>query len=144
LFPSGRYSFGNGDYLPETDWHAFFASLADRFDCELLRVYWYVVEHVDCRPYKIPHEWDAKERVLARWYCDRINACSAEPDRLKLLKTLECELEEARVLDRKGKQLPGGARRLSNAVDSRADLHFELVRRAMRIEEVLAEMAIAV
>jgi hypothetical protein len=47
-------------------------------------------------------------------------------------------------LDRKGKRLPGGARRLSNAVDSRADLHFELVRRAMRIEEVLAEMAIAV
>jgi hypothetical protein len=47
-------------------------------------------------------------------------------------------------LDRKGKQLPGGARRLSNAVDSRTDLHFELVRKAMRIEEVLAEMPIAV
>jgi hypothetical protein len=68
LFPSGRYSFGKGDYLPETDWHAFFTSLADRFDCELLRVYWYVVEHVDCQPYKIPHEWDAEEKVLARWY----------------------------------------------------------------------------
>jgi uncharacterized LabA/DUF88 family protein len=33
-------------------------------------------------------------------------------------------------LDRKGRQLPGGARRLSNAVDSRTDLHFELVRKA--------------
>jgi hypothetical protein len=97
LFPSGRYSFCKGDYLPETDWHAFFTSLADGFDCELLRVYWYVVEHVDCRPYKIPHEWDAKERVLARWCFDRINACSTEPDRHKLLKKLERELEEARV-----------------------------------------------
>ena len=47
-------------------------------------------------------------------------------------------------LDRKGRQLPGGARRLSNAVDSRTDLHFELVRRAMRIEEVLTDMPIAV
>lgn len=236
LFPSGRYSFGKGDYLPETDWHAFFASLAERFDSELLRVYWYVVEHVDCRPYKIPHEWNAKEKALARWYGERINACTTEPERHSLLKTLEQELEEARVaierrargwreiqasiennndqlefrrsgsipydlatkkfgvekgvdtqlatdmivladiydaaiilsgdadylppvaavknkgkfvycvsfLDRKGKQLPGGARRLSNAVDSRVDLHFDLVRKAMRIEEVLAAMAIAV
>lgn len=236
LFPSGRYSFGKGDYLPETDWHAFFTSLAGRFDCELLRVYWYVVEHVDCRPYKIPHEWDAKEKALTRWYGDRISVCTTESERHHLLKTLERELEEARVaierrargwreiqasienhndqlefrrsgsipyelatkqfgvekgvdtqlatdmivlsdiydaaiilsgdadylppvaavknkgkfvycvsfLDRKGRQLPGGARRLNNAVDSRVDLHFEFVRRAMRIEEVLAEMPIAV
>ena len=54
LFPSGRYSFGKGDYLPETDWHTFFTSLAARFHSELLRVYWYVIEHIDCRPYKIP------------------------------------------------------------------------------------------
>ena len=46
LFHSGRYSFGTGDYLPETDWHAFFTSLANRFECELLRVYWYVIEHI--------------------------------------------------------------------------------------------------
>ena len=105
LFQTGRYSFGKADYLPETDWHAFFASLANRFECELLRVYWYVVEHIDCRPKFV--------------YC-------------------------VSFLDKKGKQLPGGARRLSNAVDSRADLHFELVRKAMRIEEVLTEMPIAV
>lgn len=37
-------------------------------------------------------------------------------------------------LDEKGRQLPGGARRLSNAVDSRADLEFERVRRALNIE----------
>ncbi len=236
LFPSGRYSFGRGDYLPETDWHAFFASLANRFESELLRVYWYVVEHVDCRPYKIPHEWAAKERTLARWYGERMGACTGESERRSLMKTLERELEDARIsierrargwreiqasieshndqlefrrsgsipyelatkhfgvekgvdtqlatdmivladiydsaiilsgdadylppvaavknrgkfvycvsfLDRKGKQLPGGARRLSNAVDSRVDLHFDLVRRAMRIEEVLDEMPIAV
>ena len=236
LFPSSRYSFGKGDYLPETDWHTFFKSLAARFQCELLRVYWYVIEHIDCRPYKIPHEWDAKEKVLARWYGAQIATCATFQERRDLLKALERELEEARVaierrargwreiqasienhndqlefrrsgsisyelatkqfgmekgvdtqlatdmivlsdiydaaiilsgdadylppvaavknrgklvccvsfLDRKGRQLPGGARRLSNAVDSRTDLHFELVRRAMRIEEVLTDMPIAV
>ena len=236
LFPSGRYSFGKGDYLPEADWHAFFTSLADGFDCELLRAYWYVVEHVDCRPYKIPHEWEAKEKVLARWYGAQIGACATVQERRDLLKALERELEEARMaierrargwreiqasieshndqlefrrsgsityelatkqfgvekgvdtqlatdmivlsdiydaaiilsgdadylppvaavknrgkfvycvsfLDRKGRQLPGGARRLSNAVDSRTDLHFEHVRKAMLIEEVVAVMPIAV
>jgi hypothetical protein len=84
LFPSGRYSFGKGDYLPETDWHTFFTSLAARFDCELLRVYWYVIEHIDCRPYKIPHEWDAKEKVLARWYGERIGACATVQERRDL------------------------------------------------------------
>jgi len=118
LFPSGRYSFGKGDYLPEADWHAFFTSLADGFDCELLRAYWYVVEHVDCRPYKIPHEWDAKERVLARWYFDRINACSTEPDRHKLLKTLERELEEARVaIERRAR----GWREIQAGIESHND-----------------------
>ena len=236
LFPSGRYSFGRGDYLPETDWHTFFTSLAVLFHCELLRVYWYVIEHIDCRPYKIPHEWDAKEKVLARWYRAQISACATVQERRDLLKALERELEEARIaierrargwreiqasieshndqlefrrsgsitydlatkqfgvekgvdtqlatdmivlsdiydaaiilsgdadylppiaavknrgkfvccvsfLDKKGRQLPGGARRLSNAVDSRTDLHFELVRKAMRIEEVLTELPIAV
>ena len=236
LFPSGRYSFGKGDYLPETDWHTFFTSLAARFHSELLRVYWYVIEHIDCRPYKIPHEWEAKEKVLARWYGAQIGACATVQERRDLLKALERELEEARMaierrargwreiqasieshndqlefrrsgsityelatkqfgvekgvdtqlatdmivlsdiydaaiilsgdadylppvaavknrgkfvycvsfLDRKGRQLPGGARRLSNAVDSRTDLHFEHVRKAMLIEEVVAVMPIAV
>jgi uncharacterized LabA/DUF88 family protein len=236
LFPSERYSFGKGDYLPETDWHTFFTSLAGRFDCELLRVYWYVIEHIDCRPYKIPYEWDAKEKVLTRWHGEQIGGCATVQERREFLKKLEMELEEARVaierrargwrevqasienhndqlefrrsgsisyelatkqfgiekgvdtqlatdmivlsdiydaaiilsgdadylppvaavknrgkfvycvsfLDRKGRQLPGGARRLSNAVDSRADLHFEFVRKAMRIEEILPEMPVAV
>jgi hypothetical protein len=78
LFHNGRYSFGKGDYLPETDWHAFFTSLANRFECELLRVYWYVIEHIDYRPYRVPHEWGAKERVLARWYAEQIEACAPE------------------------------------------------------------------
>lgn len=236
LFPSGLYTFGKGDYLPETDWHKFFTSLASRFECELLRVYWYVIEHIDCRPYKIPREWNAKEKVLARWYGERISACATLQERHDLLKSLERELDVARgalekrargwreiqagieshndqlefrrsgsipyelptrqfgtekgvdtqlatdmivlsdiydaaiilsgdadylppvaavknrgkfvysvsFLDRKGQQLPGGARRLSNAVDSRTDLQFELVRKAMRIDEVLAPMPIAV
>jgi hypothetical protein len=33
-----------------------------------------------------------------------------------------------------GKPLPGGARRLRNAVDSRIDLPFEAVRKAMCVE----------
>jgi uncharacterized LabA/DUF88 family protein len=236
LFQSGCYSFGKGDYLPETDWHAFFTFLANRFECELLRVYWYVIEHIDCRPYRIPHDWGAKEKVLARWHAEQIDACATDQERRDLLKSIERDLDEARLaierrargwreiqasienhndqlefrrsgsitydlatkqfgmekgvdtqlatdmivlsdiydaavilsgdadylppvaavknrgkfvycvsfLYKKGKQLPGGARRLSNAVDSRADLHFELVRKAMRIEEILTEMPIAV
>jgi hypothetical protein len=39
-------------------------------------------------------------------------------------------------LDQKGVQLPGGARRLSNAVDSRLDLSFEATRRGLSVEPV--------
>jgi hypothetical protein len=41
-------------------------------------------------------------------------------------------------LDETGRQLPRGARRLSNAVDSRADLKSEMVRRALNIEPLAA------
>lgn len=226
LFPDARYSFSKGDYLPETDWHHFFSSLANQFDCELLRTYWYVVEHIDCRPYKIPTDWKLKERDFARWYRERIEACPSEPDRRKTLMQIEHDLNVARAsiearargwrelqasiesnndqlefrrsgsipyelatrkfgtekgvdtqlatdmivlaniydaaiilsgdadylpavaavkakgrlvysvafLDEEGHPLPGGARRLRNAVDSQIDVPFEAVRRAMRIE----------
>ena len=51
LFENGKFSFGRGEYLPQADWHQFFRMIAGRFDCELLRTYWYVVEHLDSRPY---------------------------------------------------------------------------------------------
>jgi uncharacterized LabA/DUF88 family protein len=189
LFPSGRYSFGKGDYLPETDWHAFFTSLADGFDCELLRVYWYerdleearvaierrargwreiqasIESHNDQLEFRrsgsIPYELATKQFgvekgvdtqlatdmiVLSDIY-DAAIILSGDADYLPPVAAVKNKgkfVYCVSFLDRKGKQLPGGARRLSNAVDSRADLHFELVRRAMRIEEVLAEMAIAV
>jgi uncharacterized LabA/DUF88 family protein len=216
LFQNGRYTFGKSDYLPQANWHSFFTSIAARFDCELLRTYWYVVENVDCRPYKIPHTWADKERFLSRWYGDRIRACSTLDGRREVLLAIEQEIEKSRraiekrargwrevqsmiennndqlefrrsgsitydlvtsqfgvekgvdtqlttdlitlsdvfdaaiifsgdadylppvaavkmkgklvysvsFLDETGRQLPGGARRLSNAVDSRADLEF--------------------
>jgi uncharacterized LabA/DUF88 family protein len=225
LFQNGKFSFGKGEYLPEADWHRFFAMIAGRFDCELLRAYWYVVEHLDCRPYKVPHDWAEKERVLSRWFSARIHACSSVDERRDVLKAIEQELAQARThiesrargwreiqssiensndqlefrrsgsisyelatkqfgvekgvdtqlaadmitlsgiydaaiilsgdadylppvaavkakgklvysvsfLDQKGHQLPGGARRLSNAVDSRTDLSFDFVRDAMNI-----------
>lgn len=228
LFQNGCFSFRKGDYLPSADWYHFFTSIANRFDCELLRTYWYVVEHVDCLPYRIPHEWREKERVLARWYGDRIQACASDPERREVLKAIERDLETARTaiekrargwrevqasieshndrlefrrsgsipytlatkqfgiekgvdtqlatdmivhsgmydvaiilsgdadylppvaavkargrlvcsvsfLDQNGRQLPGGARRLSNAVDSRADLPFEAVRTGLSISRV--------
>ena len=37
-------------------------------------------------------------------------------------------------LDEEGDPLPGGARRLRNAVDSQIDVPFEAIRSAMRIE----------
>lgn len=226
LFLNGRYNFRKSDYLPHADWHQFFSQIAGRFNCELLRTYWYVVEHVDCRPYKIPHNWTDKERALGRWYHDRLQAYATVEERRQILKEIESELEQARLnidrrvrgwreiqcsienqndqlefrrsgsipydlatkqfgtekgvdtqlttdmiimagiydaaiilsgdadylppvaavkargrfvysvsfLDQKGRQLPGGARRLSNAVDSRCDLQFEAVRSALNIE----------
>jgi uncharacterized LabA/DUF88 family protein len=226
LFHNGRFTFRKNDYLPQADWHGFFTSIAEGFNCELLRTYWYVVEHVDCRPYKIPNNLADKERVLARWYAERIRACSSSNQRAEVIGAIEQELEKARraiegrargwrevqsgiehtndqlefrrsgsipydlvtcqfgvekgvdtqlttdmivlsnifdaaiilsgdadylppvaaikmkgklvysvsFLDQKGQQLPGGARRLSNAVDSRADLDFEKVRQALNIE----------
>ncbi len=223
LFPDTHYTFGKGDYLPETDWHHFFSSLANRFECELLRAYWYVVEHIDCRPYRIPTDWKLKERDLARWYRARIEACPTEPERRKTLTQIEHDLNAARAaiearargwremqasiesnndqlefrrsgsipyelatrkfgtekgvdtqlatdmivladiydvaiilsgdadylpavaavkakgrlvsfLDEEGDPLPGGARRLRNAVDSQIDVPFEAIRSAMRIE----------
>ena len=124
LFPGALYTFRKGDYLPDTDWHHFFSSLANQFECELLRTYWYVVEHIDCRPYKIPTDWRLKERDLARWYRERIAACEAKG---RLVYSVA-------FLDEAGNPLPGGARRLRNAVDSQIDVPFETVRRAMRIE----------
>jgi uncharacterized LabA/DUF88 family protein len=227
LCHNGRFKFKRGSYLPDADWHQFFSSIANRFECELLRTYWYVVEHIDCRPYRVPSEWPAKEHVLAKWYRTRIQATSGDSERRALLKQIEHELEEARsqierrargwreiqssiennndqlefrrsgsipyelatrqfggekgvdtqmtadmidladiydaaiilsgdadylppvaaikrkgrlvhsvsFLDYKGRQLPGGARRLSNAVDSRTDLDFETVRNALGIEQ---------
>lgn len=237
LFQNGRYTFGRNHYLPRADWYRFFSSIAARFDCELLRTYWYVVENVDCRPYKIPHDWPTKERLLARWYGERIQACGTSDERRAVLCAIEQEIEtsrravEARVrgwreiqatiesnndqlefrrsgsitydlvtsqfgvekgvdtqlatdlitlsdifdaaiilsgdadylppvaaiktrgklvysvsfLDERGRQLPGGARRLSNAVDSRVDLDFEMVRQALNIEplSVVAKPACA-
>jgi uncharacterized LabA/DUF88 family protein len=226
LFQNGRFTYGKSDYLPQANWHCFFTSIAARFDCELLRTYWYVVEHVDCRPYRIPHTWADKERFLARWYGERIRACSTPDERKEVLRAIEQEIEKSRraiegrargwrevqasiennndqlefrrsgsipydlvacqfgvekgvdtqmttdmitlsdifdvaiilsgdadylppvaaikmrgklvysvsFLDEKGRQLPGGARRLSNAVDSRLDLDFEMVRQALNIE----------
>jgi uncharacterized LabA/DUF88 family protein len=185
-----------------------------------------VVEHVDCQPYKIPTDWKLKERVLARWYRERIAACRTEPERHKTLTQIEHDLNGARTaiearargwreiqasiesqndqlefrrsgsipyelatkkfgtekgvdtqlatdmivladiydvaiilsgdadylpavaavkakgrlvysvafLGETGSPLPGGARRLRNAVDSQIDVPFEAVRRAMRIE----------
>jgi uncharacterized LabA/DUF88 family protein len=235
LFQNGRFTFGKTDYLPRANWHQFFKSIATRFDCELLRTYWYVVEHVDCRPYKIPHKWTDKERVLARSHGARIQACATDRERKELLLTIEREVEKARLamesrargwreiqatiennndqlefrrsgsipydlvtnqfgvekgvdtqltadmitfadmydaaiilsgdadylppvaaakvkgklvysvsfLDQNGRQLPGGARRLSNAVDSRADLDFETVRVALDIRPIGADASAA-
>ena len=229
LFQNGKYSFDKGDYLPEADWHEFFVLIASRFNCELLRAYWYVVEHIDYRPYRVPHDWAEKERVLGRWYQGRIQACTTDDERRQVLKSIEEELAKARAgmdgrargwreiqssienhndqlefrrsgsityelatkqfgtekgvdtqlatdmitladiydaaiilsgdadylppvaavkakgrlvysvsfLDQKGRQLPGGARRLCNAVDSRLDLNFETVRIALSIEPIL-------
>jgi uncharacterized LabA/DUF88 family protein len=226
LFPSARYTFRPGDYLPETDWHHFFSSLANQFDCELLRTYWYVIEHIDCRPYRIPGDWLAKEQLFSRWYRERIEACADGAARRTVLQQITQELCAARLgiearargwretqasiesqndqlefrrsgsityelatkqfgvekgvdtqlatdmivladiydaaiilsgdadylpavaavkakgrlvysvsfLGENGKPLPGGARRLRNAVDSRIDLPFEAMRSAMRIE----------
>jgi uncharacterized LabA/DUF88 family protein len=47
-------------------------------------------------------------------------------------------------LDRQGRQLPGGARRLSNAVDARLDIPFEAVRSGLGVAPlVLHDHAIA-
>jgi uncharacterized LabA/DUF88 family protein len=226
LFPSARYTYRHGDYLPATDWHHFFTSLANQFDCELLRTYWYVIEHIDCRPYKVPTDWLSRERVFARWRREQIEACSGTAARCAVLLQIAQEFEAARsaiearargwremqasiesnndqlefrrsgsityelatkkfgvekgvdtqlatdmivladiydaaiilsgdadylpavaavkgkgrlvysvsFLGENGNPLPGGARRLRNAVDSRIDLPFEAVRAAMRIE----------
>jgi uncharacterized LabA/DUF88 family protein len=50
-------------------------------------------------------------------------------------------VNEVSFLDEKGRQLPGGARRLSNAVDSRTDLSFEVVRQGLNIELLSVPLA---
>jgi uncharacterized LabA/DUF88 family protein len=227
LFKDGEYSFRHSDYLPETDWHHFFESIANHFDCELLRTYWYVVEQIDPSPF-IPYEWEEKAKVLGKWHRSRIQACTTDPERRAVLLELTRGIDAARkniesraqgwrtvqssiegnndqlefrrcgsirydcirkkfgtekgvdtqlttdmieladiydaaiilsgdadylppvaavkrkgklvfsvsFLDQNGKQLPGGARRLSNAVDSRLDLNFEAVRTGLSIERI--------
>lgn len=229
LFDHGRYSFRpRSDYLPQSNWHHFFTSIANNFDCELLRTYWYVVDAIDCQPYSIPHEWVPKAKVLGRWYPERIAACTTDAELHVTLTELERKLDATRAeiqkrasgwkqvqagiensndqlefrpcgsiryelatrqfgtekgvdtqlttdmielasiydaaiilsgdadylppvnavkrkgrlvysvsfLNKKGRKLPGGARRLCNAVDSRLELNFEAVRTGLSIEKL--------
>lgn len=64
LFSDESYDFKVQNYLPNANWHDFFQSLCDRPGWELVRVYWYVTREIDYWPYKIPFEWDEKERFL--------------------------------------------------------------------------------
>ena len=64
LFRDGTYRFRAHDYLPEADWHGFFQALCARPGWELVRVYWYVTREIDYWPYKVPFEWEKKERFL--------------------------------------------------------------------------------
>jgi uncharacterized LabA/DUF88 family protein len=118
LFQTGAYNYRKGEYLPDTDWHKFFMNIAGGFDCELLRVYWYVVEHLDCRPYKIPQAWADKERVLRKWYHERIQKCDSEAAKHLLLKDLEKELDGKR--DRIEKRAKGW-REIQSAIENRND-----------------------
>ena len=71
--------FDPTDYLPKNaQWEAFFDSLvnqiefrifygdslSDRLSVHRLRTYWYVVQHVDFKPYKIPKPRDESEEFI--------------------------------------------------------------------------------
>jgi uncharacterized LabA/DUF88 family protein len=140
LFPSERYSFTKADYLPQADWHRFFAALASRFDCELFRTYWYVSYELATGKFGIEKGVDTQlsidmillsdiydAAIIVSGDADFLPAVAAAKDRGKLVYT-------AAFLDANGQQLHGGARRLNNAVDSCVELEFETMRRAMNIE----------
>src|SRR5690349_919966 len=118
LFPEGQFSFKARDYLPETDWHRFFESIANQFECELLRTYWYVVEQVDCRPYRIPYDWNEKARVLGRHYAPRIQGCTTDLERQSVLIELERALEsDRRAIEQRAK----GWREVQSSIESDND-----------------------
>jgi uncharacterized LabA/DUF88 family protein len=53
-------NFSTSDYLPKgAKWGEFFDWLVDQvscgYECERIRTYWYVIEHIDCHPHKIPN-----------------------------------------------------------------------------------------
>ena len=50
--------FNPNDYLPKNaEWSKFFDWLAQQVSssAERIRAYWYVIQHLDCYPYKFPN-----------------------------------------------------------------------------------------
>ena len=74
--------------------------------------------------------------VLADIY-DAAIILSGDADYLSAIAAVKAKgrlVYSVSFLDEEGDPLPGGARRLRNAVDSQIDVPFEVVRSAMRIE----------
>ncbi|MCB2181235.1 MAG: NYN domain-containing protein [Desulfobulbaceae bacterium] len=92
-------NFDKSDYLPkDAKWGDFFNWLVGEIacgcdECERVRTYWYVIEHIDCWPYRIPNvdrEKDTASRLFKRnqdW-ADEIVSLNSDPEAL-LIKLRE-------------------------------------------------------
>ena len=97
LFATGEYSFTREDYLPQTDWYQFFVGLAWRFDCDLLRTYWYVVDTIDFRPRRIPYHFKEKKGVFCRFEKLRKRITSSKNEK-QILIEIDKELKSKRKI----------------------------------------------
>jgi len=98
LFPENLYPGSRERYLPDADWHAFFSWITLECGAELLRAYWYVTSNLDFRPYKVPHNWNEKERLFrnCEQFAERLAATANDVHRKEVLKSIEATLTRRR------------------------------------------------
>ncbi len=59
--------FRREDYLPNADWGQFFDQLVERAGAEeRIRAYWYVVQYIDFRPWKLPNDQPTLIGILCK------------------------------------------------------------------------------
>lgn len=118
-----RNEFTQSDYLPKTaDWEGFFNWVLECFekDCELVRVYWYVVENMDFWPYnltKLSKDPELLKRTLCKHDPYKVQLCDLEGD--DLTSTMEGILNQLRDKERKVRKRFDGWITLQNGISTK-------------------------
>ncbi len=144
-------NFNQQDYLPrEANWRGLFDWLAQEAsdsNCERVRTYWYVVQDIDFRPYKIPNKYTKLEQI--RKFLSQDVDIKAE---LKDLSEEECKkrmlelVKELRLRENNMRKRKNGWEKIQNNISSdhsaiefrrAGSIVYDLFKKSLGIEKAL-------